>query len=388
MLRFIILYAALFGAFGCASPFLPAFITSRGLAPDKLGIVLGLATALRLICGTLAGRLVDRLQVFRAVLALCALAAGLATLAYLTVDTLWSTAGLTLLQAAALAPLVPLADALTLAHSGNPQKGFEYGWVRGAGSAAFIAGAVLAGYAAGAYQLAAVIWLSAAGLFASALCTLLVPPFPGAAIAPQGTRSGQAWRMLLRSRAFVWLTVTAALVLGSHAMHDSFAVIRWLDAGISPASTGLLWSEAVAAEVLVFFFLGPRLLRALGPVTVLTVAAAAGVLRWTVMALTAQVGALALIQPLHGLTFALLHLACMRLIGVTVPSNLAATGQAFYGLIGVGGATAVLTVVSGSLYGRYGAGGFWCMALLCVLAFPAIWLLQNSLAVSEPEQHH
>jgi PPP family 3-phenylpropionic acid transporter len=58
-----------------------------------------------------------------------------------------------LLQAAALAPLVPLADALSLAHA-RPQQnttGFEYGWVRGVGSAAFVAGTLLAGQAAGGY---------------------------------------------------------------------------------------------------------------------------------------------------------------------------------------------------------------------------------------------
>jgi hypothetical protein len=41
------------------------------------------------------------------------------------------------------------------------------------------------------------------------------------------------WLTLLRQRAFLRVTLVAALVLGSHAMHDSFAVIRWTQAGIS-----------------------------------------------------------------------------------------------------------------------------------------------------------
>ncbi|WP_369525351.1 hypothetical protein [Bradyrhizobium diazoefficiens] len=40
-------------------------------------------------------------------------------------------------------------------------------------------------------------------------------------------------------------------------------------------------------------------------------AALAGLLRWTVASGTTSALALSLIQPLHGLTFALLHLACM-----------------------------------------------------------------------------
>jgi PPP family 3-phenylpropionic acid transporter len=56
-------------------------------------------------------------------------------------------------------------------------------------------------------------------------------------------------------------------------------------------------------------------------------AAVAGVVRWTAMAATTSVAVLAVVQPLHGLTFALLHLACMRLVAATVPTHLAATAQ-------------------------------------------------------------
>jgi PPP family 3-phenylpropionic acid transporter len=47
------------------------------------------------------------------------------------------------------------------------------------------------------------------------------------------------------------------------------------------------------------------------------------------------------VQPLHGFTFALLYLASMNIIADTVPRALAATAQAVYGLVGVGGTTAV-----------------------------------------------
>jgi MFS family permease len=57
LLRFVLLYCALFGAFGCVSPFLPAFLAGRGLGPEELGVVLGGATALRLVCGPIAGRI-------------------------------------------------------------------------------------------------------------------------------------------------------------------------------------------------------------------------------------------------------------------------------------------------------------------------------------------
>jgi MFS transporter, PPP family, 3-phenylpropionic acid transporter len=95
------------------------------------------------------------------------------------------------------------------------------------------------------------------------------------------------------------------------------------------------------------------------------------------MAQTADVAALALVQPLHGFTFALLYLASMNIITDTVPRALAATAQAVYGLVGVGGVTAVLILLSGWLYARFGPAGFWAMGVLCMAAFPFIWLLRR-----------
>jgi PPP family 3-phenylpropionic acid transporter len=105
------------------------------------------------------------------------------------------------------------------------------------------------------------------------------------------------------------------------------------------------------------------------------------------MAQTADVAALALVQPLHGFTFALLHLACMRVIADTVPRELAGTAQAVYGLVGVGGATAVLTVLSGWLFAHFGPSGFWAMALLCILALPVVGSLRAMQSGQEAKAH-
>src|SRR6266511_1943974 len=136
-IRFMTLYAALFSGFGFASPFLPAFLAERGLGPEELGLVLGAATALRLMCGPVAGRVADRFQAYRAELSVCAILAATAALLYLAAHEFWTVMAVSLLQAAALAPLVPLADALSLAHARPRQNtgGFEYGWVRGVDAA-------------------------------------------------------------------------------------------------------------------------------------------------------------------------------------------------------------------------------------------------------------
>ena len=119
-----------------------------------------------------------------------------------------------------------------------------------------------------------------------------------------------------------------------------------------------------------FLILGGPLLRRLGPAGCAALAAAAGAIRWLVIAQSVAVPAIAIVEPLHGLTFALLHLACMQLIVACAPQQLAATAQAVYGAVGVGLASALLTLLSGPLYARLGGGAFWVMAALCVVALP------------------
>jgi MFS transporter, PPP family, 3-phenylpropionic acid transporter len=374
--RFILLYVLMYAAFGAASPFWPLFFESRGLTPEQLGFLLALGQLARLIAGPLAGRVADILGALRASLATCASFAALLTVGLLTVEGFWPLAVIHMAHAAMLAPIAALADAIAVNAARAPQKGFEYGWVRGSASAAFIAGTLAAGQIVGANDLSAIAWMQAALLAGVVLSAPLVPPLDTSSA--QGERELSSTfggiQELCKIALFRRVVLVAALVYGSHAMHDAFAPIRWNAAGISTTATSLLWSEAVAAEVLVFFWIGPALLNRIGPSGAAALAAAAGIVRWVVMSQSTALVALALVQPLHGLTFALLHLACMRIIALVVPIHLAATAQALYA-VGSGAAIALMTVVSGQLYGQLGAHAFLAMALLCALALqPALGL--------------
>jgi MFS transporter, PPP family, 3-phenylpropionic acid transporter len=379
--RFMRLYAAMYAAFGVASPFLPALVNARGLPAAQLGLVLSAGTAVRLLTAPLAGRLGDVLQGLRVVLVVCLVLAAVVTLGYLPAQGFWPFLALSLGHAAALAPVTILADALALGAAAPPpgsgRRGFEYGWVRGTGSAAFIGGTLLSGQAVSAWGLDVIVGLQALLLGTAAVAALVVPELRHARATEAVRAPAGGVLLLLRLPRFRRLVLVAALILGSHAMHDTFAVIRWRTAGVSLALASVLWSESVAAEVLVFFLIGPALVTWLTPAGALAVAALAGLLRWAVMAQSAAVLALALVQPLHGITFALLHLACMRLLARIVPPGLEGTAQALYGTVGIGGATVCLTLVSGALYARVGAHGFWVMAALCVLAFPLTWQLRQ-----------
>ena len=382
--RFLALYTALFAAFGVASPFFAAFLAGRALRPEAIGVVLAAGTAVRLVAGPFGARLADRLGAPRLVLVGFAAAASSVAFLYLPAEGFWLLLLVSVMHASVLAPINPIADALALeaAIGGLSRRRFEYGWVRGAGSAAFILGTLLAGPAVGRFGLNAIISLNGALLGIAAWSAYRLPDPADASIpkaSPTLTPDRQSGiGRLLRLPAFRRLMLVAALIQGSHALHDGFIVIHWQSLGIGDTTISLLWSESVAAEVLVFLLVGPWLLDRLSPAAASLLAASAGVLRWAVLAETTSTLASALIEPLHGLTFALQHLACMRLIGAVVPPELAATAQAFYGTVAVGAATTLLTLGSGTLYAHLGAEGFWVMAALCFLAMPVAWGLRTS----------
>jgi PPP family 3-phenylpropionic acid transporter len=369
--RFLLLYSTMFAAFGAVSPFLPALLHERGLGPSEIGAVLAAGTAVRLITGPIISRLADRLGKHRQTLAVLIAMAAVIAFGYglpagFAIFLLVSVA-----HASALAPIVPIADAMTLAAA--PGR-FQYGWVRGAASAAFVVGAVGAGQVVGATSLGGIVWMNGTMLALAAVAALRLPR--NALDRPVVRRQANV-RALFAVPGFVPLMALAALVLSSHTLHDGFEVLRWEEGGIGPGTAGLLWSEGVLAEVVVFVVVGPTLLRWLGPAGAAALAASAGVVRWSVTAVTAWLPAMALVEPLHGLTFALLHLACMQMLSVIVPPALAATAQAIYGTVAVGAVSAILTLVSGPLYGALGPRAFWFMALLCAAALPIAFAMRR-----------
>jgi PPP family 3-phenylpropionic acid transporter len=374
-IAYVLLYVTLYGAFGVASPYWPKLFESKGLTPQQIGVVLAAALVMRLAAGPLIGRLADHLSSLRLVLASCIVVAAAAAAAYTSANAFWLVLLIALAQAAALAPTTSLADALTVNAAGPRMAGkpFEYGPIRGAASAAFLVGTLVIGQLIVPPDLSPIIWMNAALLLVAAAATALLPgatpkPEPRARTGPAAARVHE----LLGLSPFRVVIVVSALVYGSHALYDAFAVIRWSAAGLPAPVISMLWAEAVAAEVIVFLLIGPWLLDRLGVRGAAVLAAVAGIVRWSAMGFTNSILLLSVLQPLHGLTFALLHLACMRVIGNVVPSGVAATAQALYAF-GAGLVTAALTSLSGTLYATYGGPAFLSMAALCVTALPFAW---------------
>jgi PPP family 3-phenylpropionic acid transporter len=377
LLTFVVLYALLYAGFGMQSPFFPALLRDRGFEAQDLGFLLAAAMVVRVIAGPLLAHAADLLRRHTVLLFACALLAALATVSLLLTRNIAALLGIALMHAAVLGPIAPISDALAAtaaqASGRGAERRFEYGWLRAAGSAAFALGTLVSGWQANAAGLVTPMSISGALLALGGIVALLLPSVPQARTPTESSRTTilRDGILLLRLPVYRRILLAAALLWGSHALHDTFSVIRWRSAGVDFFTVSALWSESVFSEVVMFLLIGPRLVQRIGPSGSMVLACGAGVIRWTVAAFTTSPGLLACIQPLHGLTFALFHLAAIRLIMTVAPVRLAATAQAIYGTLCVGLSIAVVTLVSGLLYASIGGAAFLIMAALCLLAVPA-----------------
>ena len=366
--RFLLLYGALYAAYGTESAYMPAFLRSHGLPLERIGLVLAAGTVVRIIAGPATGRLADHLGARKSVLTVAAALSGLIGWIYTLAFGLVPLLAVSMVHAAATASLAPLSDALSVEASAGGRV-FQYGWVRGAGSAAFVCGTMLSGQLVDRFGLSYIIVASSALFLAMAVCSTWVPA-PGKAPEPAAVAEAGALRALWSIPVYRRLIAVVVLVIGSHALNDAFAVIEWRAAGYGNAAVSLLWSESVVAEVAVFFVFGSWLITRLGPGGAAALSAGAGVVRWSVTGTTVWLPALVAVQALHGLTFALMHLAAMGIIGGVVPARLSATAQTVYGTFALGIASATLTFASGYLFEWFGMHAFWAMAALCLIAVP------------------
>ena len=361
---FLLLFSGLYLAYGTESAYMPAFLLSHGLTPQTLGFILAAGTIIRIGAGPVAGRLGDHIGT-TFVLAICfALAGSIGCLYLVAFDTLPLLAVSTA-HSAATAPLAPLADALAVA-AAQAGKSFKYGWVRGAGSAAFVVGTLLSGIFVDSFGLSFIIVASGA-LFLITAFAVWFAVAKESRMRRRGSTLAAAlalWQLVIYRRVLL----VAALVIGSHAMNDAFAVVAWRQAGVGNGTISLLWSLAVVSEVVVFTLVGPWLLAQLGPAGAAALAASAGIVRWAVLGTTAAVPVLAFAQASHGLTFALMHITAMDIIGRHVPAREAATAQAVYGTVALGLASAILTMAAGYLYDWFDVRALWGMAGICAVA--------------------
>jgi len=343
------------------SAFMPLWFADRGLSPSEIGQVLGLASLFRVISGPGWGTMADRVGRRRPVMTFAACTAMAMSLTYTVVYSFTPILLVAAVLAIAASALGPLADSLALALTREGKM--EYGPVRAAGSISYMVVTAAAGQGLAHLGAAVVPWLQALGYALAAVFSRLLPD---ADTPPAAPRVLGGWA-LFRLPPFRLTVACTALIQGSHAAYYGFAAIYWRAQGIGDDVIGLLFAEAIVAEILLFLR-GRRLVEWLGPAGLTACAASAGVVRWTAMAFAPPLPVLAALQLLHAASFAMQHLAAMMVLSRSIPPERSATAQALHSALGQGVPNGLMMLLTGFLYARFGGHAFLAMAVCSGLA--------------------
>ncbi|MDQ9601043.1 3-phenylpropionate MFS transporter [Serratia marcescens] len=368
-------YFTYFFSYGIFLPFWGVWLKGEGIAPETIGMLLGAGLVARFLGSLLiAPRVKDPSHLVSALRLLALL-----TLAFAVGFCFGNGWGWLMLVIAGFnlffSPLVPLTDAL--AATWQKQIRMDYGRVRLWGSLAFVIGSALTGQLVAVWGHNAIFYSLIFSVLAMLLGMLLKP-----SVMPQGearTRSGterSLWALLKEGPVWRFL-LCVTLLQGAHAGYYSFGSIYWQEAGYSASTIGYLWSLGVVAEVIIFAS-SNVLFRRWNARNLLLLSACCGVLRWSLMAYSTELGWLLLIQILHCGTFTVCHLAAMRFIAARQGQEVIQL-QAVYSALAMGGGIAVMTVIAGFLFEHWQGGVFWVMAAVAV---PALFIRPPAVSVS------
>jgi len=358
--RMAAFYAGIFIMGGIQMPFFPVWLKAKGLDPQMMGLVLAAPIVARLIAVPLVARAADRREALRAAIIV---ASFLGVAGYVLVglaEGAWPILVAYAFAALALTPVLPLAE--TYALTGLTARGRAYGPVRLWGSAAFILGSFVAGFATDTIPARNLIWLVVGASLISALAALALAPLSAAAPLPREPE--KARRHLLRDPAFIAVLAGASLIQASHAVYYSFSALEWRGAGLDGTAIAALWALGVIAEIVLFAVSG-RLPPFFQPTVLLMVGAAGAALRWTAMALDPPAPVLVCLQLLHALSYGATHLGSLSFVARHARAGEGATAQGYLA-IALGVVSAAATGLSGWLYGAFGGHAYAAMALAAV----------------------
>jgi len=365
--RLGLFYSALFVGMGASAPYMPVWFAHHGLSGAQIGLILSAPMLARAVTAPAIAIWADSFRLRRTPMIVMGLAAatGYALMAAPFGFAWWFCVWFC--ASAVFSTIGPLTDVLVLSRA--RRDGFNYGWPRGIGSAAYIVANVGMGALVVRYSPDLVLaWIVAAALLAVIGARVLLPPDPvregGAAARFSDGMAGLGG--LLRDPVFMLAVVSVGLIQSSHAFYYSFSALAWRAQGLPETLTGVLWGVGVAVEIAFMWFLEPWR-RVVGPRRLLVLGGCAAVLRWTALAFSPPLWALFPLQALHCLSFAATFLASLQLVErLSTPAN-ASAAQSINSALSGGVLSGLATMASGWVFDRAGPHGYFLMTAMSAL---------------------
>ena len=373
--RVSLFFGALFFVYGMFVPFLPVWLDFSGLTATEISTIIAAPFFLRIIATPYVTLLADQIANYRLVVIVLAWSAFAAALLLGQMSGYVAILVVAVAFVLATSSMMPLTE--TIALTSMRITGLDYGRMRLWGSITFIVANLAGGLLIDEFGGGVGVWLIAGAAAVAVISAHQLPRPPPVGEVPSLTWT--SWRnslpiRMIRSRLFVFFLIAIGCLHGAHATFYTFGAVEWEAQGLSGSWIGALWAVGVIAEVILFAYSGP-LGQRLGAVGLILVGAAAGVLRWTVMAYDPPLVVLVPLQALHALTFGAAHVGAMLFVSRAVPHKGLGSAQAVYAVVAAGFGVGAVGLVSGPLYTEYGGQMYFLPAALALIGLAAGFVL-------------
>lgn len=348
-------------------PYWPLYLQHLGFTPERIGLLLAVPMATKLIAPNLWAWLADatgrRLSILR-------LGSFLGLFCFLGIIVNQSFIWLAVVMCSYSFfwnAILPQHEVITLGFlKDKPER---YSLLRVWGSVGFILAVLGGGYYFEHVDIALFPWVGIGLLSCIFISSLFIPR---SKIAVHKDQRQSLWRVACQPVVIAFL-LAGILLQMAHGAYYSFFSIYMEEIGYSRTAIGFLWSIGVVAEVFIFMVMH-NILLGVGVRRILIASLLLAALRWYLIGNgTGSLWLLIFAQCLHAFSFGTFHAASIEAIRRLFQSGTQAGGQALYGALsfGVGGAA-----------GSYLAGHFWSFgatqifnvaAVLCLLAALIAW---------------
>lgn len=384
--RLTLYFMMMYGSVGLTGPFFSPWLHHLGVSAQLTGLIVAMPSLAMVVAAVYLGSFSDRLSDWRiAIIAfdwviLLLFCWIIVRHEVIDIIIVWTLTGLL------IAVKVPVLDGATL--SLTRKRGTNYSRIRALGSVGFVIALLSGGYVFNEAGLDWFIPALIAGALIRAICSSALPRFREAPTvaamrtseklavpvdnlgAPAGNIAMATASMTapslpggLKHAGFLMVVAGSALINGSHAFFSAFAMLHWIESGISTIVSSLLWCFAVVMEIALMWWF-TDVARRLSSRHCMFAAGAMGILRWSLSTMDLSVPVLFLLQGMHALTFGLLFIATVTFIARRVDDSMAARAQSLYATFSTA-ALATAVFMSGTLYGYVGIQGYWLMAIMC-----------------------
>lgn len=321
-----------------------------------MGLLMATLPLCQLISPATIGLLADKFALRGKMMTLCGAATALGITSFAILAAVFDEVPFLLAAACMLsfaclrAPASGLADVLAM------EIAPDYGRMRLFGSLGFLCFALLGGPLIDAthpfilpVSVAGLVWLSV-GVSLLLPQSSSLPPRP--ALRDAKDFLGQA--------AYRRLLVTMMLIFGGFSAYDLCATLHLRELGATGLETGLFWSIATSAEVLLLIW-AARWVNRIGPGKTLTFACLVCTFRWVFLSQATDVTWILLLQPVHGIAFGLMWVSAIGVLKREVGNKGTATAQGLFASAIALGATIGITTW-GPFYERFGSEDLFLVA--------------------------